>query len=338
MGSMSEDQNLLAETAERAFAEADPWVACERAGLANVMVREDAGGFGGGFEEAGIVLMAAGRSAANLPIAEAIFAAKLLSDAGIETGGNISLAAGCDGEIADGEIAFTGVLRNVSFGRNAERIAALIARNGKHLICCFPRAHATRIEERANPAGEPRDHLHFDSAKGEGGQTDWDAARLFRTMAWARACQMAGAMEAALALAARHVRDRQQFGRALASFQAIQQQMALFAEEAAAARMACVAAARAADRGDASFPMAAAKLRANQAAAVATNVAHQVHGAIGFTREYDLQRFTRRLWAWKSEFGNDRHWASEIGARVASAGHENFWQGLVSGFTHSPSP
>lgn len=332
---MSEHQNLLAETAGRAFAEADPWAAADAAGLPNVMMREEAGGFGGGFEDAAIVLMAAGRNAAALPIAEAILAAKVLSDAGLAAGGNISFAATNEGEaqVLAGEITFSGVLRNVSFGRDAERVAVLIEHGGKKLICSFARADATRIEERANPADEPRDHLHFTHAKGQCAETKWNAAQFFRSMAWARACQMTGAMEAALALAAAHVRDRQQFGRALASFQAIQQQMALFAEETAAARMACVAAARVADRGNAEFEMAAAKLRANQAASVATSVAHQVHGAIGFTREYDLQHFTRRLWAWKSEFGNDRHWASEIGARVAQHGSDNFWPGLVSGFT-----
>jgi acyl-CoA dehydrogenase len=333
-GYPGEHQNLLADTANRAFGEARPWEAAEAAGLANVMVREELGGFGGGFEDAGIVLMAAGRNAADLPIAEAIIAAKLSSEAGLETGANISLAAKCEGEIAEGENIFTGALKNVAFGRNADRIAALIERNGKHLICRFARSDATRIGQRANPAEEPRDHLYFERAKGECAETQWDAARLYRVMAWARACQMAGAMEAALALATRHVRERQQFGRPLAGFQAIQQQMALFAEETAAARMASVSAARAADRGEASFAMAAAKLRANQAAAVVTNVAHQVHGAIGFTREYDLQRFTRRLWAWKSEYGNDRHWAEEIGARVARAGNDGFWAGLVSGFAN----
>jgi len=323
-------EHLLAETAARVFAEKDPWAAAEAAGLANVMVREADGGFGGGYEDAAAVLMAAGRVAAALPIAEAIIAAKLLPDAGAR----VSLAARHDGraEIRGREIVFTGALRKAAFGRDAEIIVSLIAHGGKNLICAFSRADAERIEERANPADEPRDDLHFENAKARCAETDWDAARLFRAMAWARACQMCGAMDAALALAARHVRDRQQFGKPLASFQAIQQQLALFVEEAAAARTACVSAARAADRGEAVFEMAAAKLRANQAAAAATSVAHQVHGAIGFTREYDLQRFTRRLWAWKSEYGNDRHWASETGARVASAGSENFWPGLVRGF------
>jgi len=336
---MSEQQNLLGETAARVFAEKDPWQAALAAGLPNVMVREEAGGFGGGYEDAAIVLMAAGRAAAALPIGEAIIAEKLLSDAGIGSGGKVSLATKCEGDAQTrgSEIVFTGALRKVAFGRNAENVAALIESGGKNLICRFARADAKQIEERANPAEEPRDDLHFENAKGQCAATDWDTAKLFRTLAWARACQMSGAMDAALALAARHVRDRQQFGKPLASFQAIQQQLALFVEEAAAARTACVTAARAADRAHGAFELAAAKLRANQASATATSAAHQVHGAIGFTREYDLQRFTRRLWAWKSEYGNDRHWALEIGARVVREGSDGYWPGLVNGFTRSPS-
>ena len=327
-------EHLLAETAQRVFADAKDWRSIEEAGLPWVMVSEAAGGFGGGYEDAAVVLIAAGRHAVPAPIAEAIIAAKILSDAKLEVGASLSLARTCEGQsrIAGGEINFTGILHGVAFGRNVERVAALVEHDGRNLVAVFNRADVKQIEQHANPAGEPRDDFHFENVKGVCATTDWNADRLYRAMAFARACQMSGAMDAALALAATHVRDRQQFGKALASFQAIQQQMALFTEEAAAARAACAAAARAADRGEASFEMAAAKLRANQASATATNVAHQVHGAIGFTREYDLQRFTRRLWAWRSEYGNDRRWATEIGARVAREGNEGFWPGLVSGF------
>ena len=48
------------------------------------------------------------------------------------------------------------------------------------------------------------------------------------------------------------------------------------------------------------FEIAAAKLRANLAIDACTAIAHQVHGAIGFTHEYDLRHFTQRLWSWRS--------------------------------------
>jgi alkylation response protein AidB-like acyl-CoA dehydrogenase len=148
-------------------------------------------------------------------------------------------------------------------------------------------------------------------------------------MAMMLAAKMAGALGAALDLSVEYTRQRQQFGRPLASFQAIQQQLAVLAEEAAAADMAAAAAFRAADRGDAWFEIACAKLRANQAARIGTGIAHQVHGAMGFTAEYRLQHLTRRLWAWGSEHGNERHWADRIGARIAARGPANFWPDLV---------
>ena len=141
--------------------------------------------------------------------------------------------------------------------------------------------------------------------------------------------KMAGALNAALDLSVQYTRERQQFGKPLASFQAIQQQLAVFAEEAAAADLAAASAFRAADRGDAWFEIACAKLRANQAARISISIAHQVHGAMGFTAEYRLQHLTKRLWAWGSEHGNERYWADRIGARIAARGPENFWPDLV---------
>ena len=146
--------------------------------------------------------------------------------------------------------------------------------------------------------------------------------------------RMAGALAAALDLSVQYTRERQQFGKPLASFQAIQQQLAVLAEEAAAADMAAASAFRAADLvaeegGDAWFEIACAKLRANQAARVSTGIAHQVHGAMGFTAEYRLQHLTKRLWAWGSECGNERYWAERIGAHIAARGHRNFWPDLT---------
>jgi len=156
-------------------------------------------------------------------------------------------------------------------------------------------------------------------------------------MALAYTCQMAGAMETALGLTVQCARGRQQFGKALATFQAIQQQLAVFAEEVAATNMAAASACRARDRGPAHFEIAAAKLRANIAVGTVTSVAHQVHGAMGFTKEYKLQRLTKALWQWRSDYGNDRYWSDELGRIVARQGTSGFWPALVSPATIAPA-
>lgn len=155
----------------------------------------------------------------------------------------------------------------------------------------------------------------------------------FRHGAFARTAQIAGALDAALERTVEYANERQQFGRPLGKFQAVQQSLATFACEAAAANSAAVGAAQALDRDDAKdagFEIAAAKLRANRAAGTGTALAHQVHGAIGFTQEYPLHHLTRRMWTWRSEFGNDAYWARELGKSVIARGAENFWPDLTA--------
>jgi acyl-CoA dehydrogenase len=185
-------------------------------------------------------------------------------------------------------------------------------------------------------AGSLGDILGFaeDVAMGDPHKASHDG---FHRMALATACQMAGAMEAALALSVEYARARQQFGKALSTFQAIQQQLAVFAQEVAATNMAVASACRAFDRGSAPFEIAAAKLRANIAVGTATSVAHQVHGAMGFTKEYKLQKLTKALWQWRSDYGNDRYWADTLGKIAAMQGADGFWPMLVSPATIAPA-
>lgn len=145
---------------------------------------------------------------------------------------------------------------------------------------------------------------------------------------------MAGAMGRALALSIEHVNTREQFGRALGKFQAVQQSLAAMAcevraVEAAAAALAARLDAVGLDPVAADFEIAAAKLRANRAVGVVTSIAHQVHGAIGFTREYELNRVTIPLMRWRGEHGNDAHWAARLGRQVAGFGGKGLWKMLT---------
>jgi acyl-CoA dehydrogenase len=143
--------------------------------------------------------------------------------------------------------------------------------------------------------------------------------------AFLRVAQAAGALDAALAMSVEYANTRIQFGKPLSKQQAVQQNLAIFASEAAAVNVAGQAAARALDKGDALFEIAAAKLRTNTAIGIGTAIAHQVHGAIGFTQEYALHPFTTALMGWRSEFGNDAYWAAQLGAIAAKAGGAGLW-------------
>jgi alkylation response protein AidB-like acyl-CoA dehydrogenase len=151
----------------------------------------------------------------------------------------------------------------------------------------------------------------------------------------ARAMQMAGALEAILDLSVAYANERVAFGRPIGKFQAVQQSLARLAGEVAAA---LAAAGSAADTlaiagmgGEAAFlEVASAKIRVGQAAGEGAAIAHQVLGAIGFTREHVLHRFTRRLWAWRDDFGNESQWAVKLGNLVAAKGADALWPMLAA--------
>jgi acyl-CoA dehydrogenase len=147
--------------------------------------------------------------------------------------------------------------------------------------------------------------------------------------AFVRVGQAAGALDAALAMSIAHTNAREQFGKPLSKQQAVQQNLAIFACEAAAVNVAGQAAARALDNAsdskDALFEIAAAKLRTNKAIGTGTAIAHQVHGAIGFTMDYALHPLTTRLIGWRSEYGNDAYWADVLGGMASAHGGAGLW-------------
>lgn len=337
---MNEQRRMLADSVDRLFRDAGAqaaaegwngalWQQVEEIGLPLLLAPEEAGGVGGSWEDAYVVLHPLGYYTVALPVAEAMLAARLLAGAGIELpGGPITVAPKAAGRLENG--CFTGELSGVPWGAQAEHIAAVIAQDGKYFVMLLPRAGAASMEETSNLADEPRATLRFrEIAVQAAASTQREAARLFEYCALLRVAQVAGALESALARTIAYAKERTQFGKPIGNFQAVQQQLALFGNEAAATACAARVALRAADRGDAAFEIAAAKLRANVAINTGTAVAHQVHGAIGFTREYELRHATQRLWSWRTEFGNDRYWSGVLGNAVLGFGPDNFWTELT---------
>jgi acyl-CoA dehydrogenase len=110
----------------------------------------------------------------------------------------------------------------------------------------------------------------------------------------------------------------------------VQQQIAALASQVAAGSAVAQAAAEANAAGLARFEIAAAKARIGEAVAVVAGVAHQVHAAMGFTHEHALHRSTRRLWAWRDEFGTETEWQAWVGTVAAQLGGEALWPYIVA--------
>jgi acyl-CoA dehydrogenase len=321
---MNDQQRMIAEMAGELFADlaAKPrgdgdWDAIEQVALPALLLSEEQGGFGGSWEDALIVFRLAGYNALALPLVEATIAAALAGSAGPQGRGTIAPAA--DGDIRNGR--FTGCIKGAAWGDASSFVVAPSPDGGSMLA---PTTDA-EAETSLSISGEPRTTWRVSNASIVPLDVD-----VFALGALARSAQIAGALDAALAMAVGYVNERQQFGRPLAKFQAVQQNLASFACEAAAANCAALGAAQARTRGQARYEIAAAKLRANRAVGVGTAIAHQVHGAIGFTEEYPLHPLTRRLWTWRSEFGSDGHWSAILGDIICERGADNFWPDMTA--------
>lgn len=302
------------------------WSALEASDLTRVGVPEERGGPGGGWPEAAAVLRACGRHAAPVPIAEtSVLAGWLLADAGLDVPrGPLGLARGEGLEITGGELR--GLAPRVAWARQAKVIVAIAkVRGGLGVAVVDPAA--CRITPGQNLAREPRDGVLFDGVPVAVTRVaDGAAERLVRRGALARAIQMTGALDRILELTVSHVRSREQFGRPLVQFQAVQQEIARLAGEVAGAGAAVEAAIAAPDDEAA---VASAKTRTGLAAAEATRIAHQLHGAIGVTQEHRLHHFTSRLWSWRDEYGGERTWAARLGRIVAAMGPDEYWAWLT---------
>jgi acyl-CoA dehydrogenase len=210
-------------------------------------------------------------------------------------------------------------------------------------------AGEARVTPEVNLAGLPSDGVTVggaDSKAASGGDVTRGAvgrgtaaADLITLLgALARSVQIAAALSRCQDLSVTYARQRRQFGRALADLPVIQQELAALAGEAAAAQATSRAAIGEAAGGPADWwtapthaaarAVAAAKVRAGLAATAGARSAHQIHGAIGITREYELHVHTRSLWAWRDEYGAERTWARRLGETVR-ASPDGLWASMA---------
>jgi acyl-CoA dehydrogenase len=340
-------QRMLAENcgpdvvaeAERDWPEA-LWALAERAGLPLAPVPLTAGGGGASVADTLAMARLAAAHAAPIPLGETgLLAGRLLAAAGLELPPGPLAAAwrGVSARSLPGRaLILSGVAQRVPWGHRARRVAVL-ADGPDGPEACSVDPTACVIREGRNVAGEPRDDLVFDRVEVPAGRhgavSGIDRSALEELAALLRAAQIAGALSRATSLTVAYAGQRRQFGRPIARFQAVGQQLAMLAAEDAAANAAVDLALSALDAGrEASVEIAVAKVRAGQAAGAGSEIAHQIHGAIGFTREHPLHHFTRRLWAWREEHGNETVWGRALGERALAAGEAGLWA-LITGTT-----
>jgi acyl-CoA dehydrogenase len=233
-----------------------------------------------------------------------------------------------------GRFTLTGAVTDIAWAGVASHVAVLAPAPAGIEGSVLALVDASRLPatDAFNLAGEPRGSLVLDEAPASGALlTEAQAGEVRARYALARAVQLAAALEQVLAWTVQYAGERHQFGRPLGKFQAIQMELAEMAGEVTAVTALTDAAVQSLDRGspDLVLAAAAAKVRAGAAVEVVARLAHQVHGAIGFTQEHKLHHLTRRLWSWRDEAGSDLAWARVLGAGLLADGPDGLWPALT---------
>lgn len=271
------------------------WTVIQESGLLDAMVPEDRGGAGLAAEDVSAVVIGCGEHLVPAPVAETIVGRAIIAHSGA--------AIPVDGPIVLWPQSADGMLRSQcapTFCRGAFALTQL----GDTF---------TLVELHA---GDPDAfNLTPASIKPSAGTLIAFERQGVDLMSWAGAilaASMAGAMNTVLAISIDHASTRIQFGRPLSKFQAIQHHLAVMAEQVASANAAARFAFMTNTRVQNPWRAAVAKCIVNEAAELTCGLAHTVHGAIGISKEHDLQLYTRRLKRWQLSFGSESYWAREI--------------------------
>jgi acyl-CoA dehydrogenase len=310
------------------------WKALQQTGFSDVPVPEELGGAGGTVTDAVELLRAAGANAAPVPLAEAgLVGGWLLASAGLTLPQGVRTVLPPDATLRlDGDRLF-GSAPAVPWGHRAEHVVGLV--DGVVVLAPGPAAQSgPTVSRGVNLADEPRDTITFDGtpvtarADAPAGVTEQS---LWERTALGRAALMTGAVGAVAAMTLRYSNQREQFGRPIGRFQAVQAHLVTIHQQATIVASAIDGATAAVELGRGGFEIACAKVLADRAAQLVTAAAHQTHGAIGMTKEYPLHYLTRRLWAWRDEAGGHNRWATGLGAALVDQGPDALYPAIQSG-------
>lgn len=347
---MASDQDLVVETVRGLLARHEPfdptperrwdaglWSALAENGLTGVGLPESAGGSGGELADAVAIVRTLASGAGAVPVAEQLLVA-----------GPAVIAAGLPLPPVDEPLTFghaehvrattagdgwtlTGTVADVPWGATAAHVALLASGPDGAVLALLPTA-GLPASGAVNLAGEPRSTLELDGVPAVAAALNTAQVRELRAgYALARAVQLTAALEQVLAWTVQYAGERQQFGRSLAKFQAIQMELAEMAGEVTAVTALTDAAVQALHHGSDDFWLAAAaaKVRAGAAVEVVARLAHQVHGAIGFTQEHKLHHLTKRLWSWRDEAGSELVWSKVLAQGLLADGPDGLWPALT---------
>ena len=315
------------------------WAQMAELGWTALALPADIGGGGGGLADLCVLAEELGRAAASTPlVATAGFAATFLGAveptaatrdtlSTLATSGAVITPALVDAAGRDERSAPSSVLSETHAGATISGaktmvpyvsvaqvlLVSLTTPDGESAVVAVDRdAAGVKWTRHGAMGGDPLFHVEFDKvpvpadrvlARGPAAERAIDAGLDAATVL--ATAEAVGCCEGMIRLASEHASSRQQFGRVIGSYQAVSHRLADMRINTDACRLLVAEAAWMLDQGrDATLEVAGTKVFANEVMVDMVHAAHTVHGAIGYTTEYDLQLYTRRARAFCLSHGD----------------------------------
>lgn len=319
---LDEQQQAIGDLADRILGErtgTDAWEALVEADLVQLALPEDAGGSGLGVLEAALVARQVGRHVVLVPYWANVAASLALAGparrflpAGKEHVA-VGLWGAVDAAVSGPAWRLDGTLSPVPWARGAKGLVVAAAGD---LFYVDAGADGVELVDEAVITGEPTCTVQLDGAQAE---FVGDTSRLRRHVDLLLTSTMLGVCEEALAMTARYVTERHQFGSPIGTFQAVAHRCADAYIDTEAVRLTTYQAAWQLDAGwDAAEAVAVAALWACDAGHRVLHAAQHLHGGIGMDTDYPLHRYFRWATVLESLLGGPHDALARLGTGLSA--------------------
>ena len=302
----------------------EAWRGVVEAGWLSALAPEEAGGLGLGAFDLALALEETSKTVMMTPLIEAASAIWAIAEAQ----GDLDLATGLivpatsppaqsykgRQEVRLREGMLDGVLSFVPFADHAEAFVVEAATDGVAALCLAPRSSkGLTIETIDNVDGSTSSTLTFDHVRIEeaqvlarGEKAAAIAAKMHDLLSLGASVELLGVAQAALDITLDYIKLRQQFGKPIGSFQALQHRAVNCYVDLELNRSLIYAVLSAWD-ADAAHPamVSAVKARLSRCGLDTVRAALQLHGAIGYTDEHDIGVYYKRAVALAAKYGNE---------------------------------
>jgi acyl-CoA dehydrogenase len=295
-------------------------------GLAGIGMPEDNGGSGGSLADLVVVVRELARAGLSTPIVEASTSSYAVDAAAGESFETIVVAPDLD-------VSSNAVTANLTQVPFADRATGLVIVTASSVVTVPLAGESVTVEPSHDIADLPDARVHLAGASVAHISGGPGAARVIDRLALTRSAALLGIAWGAYELTRKYVMEREQFGAPLVKIPAVSTTLAQMAVRTRFAQSALDRATAAC--ADAHTPelhrfgaVSAARISAATAATLVARTSHQLHGAVGITAEYDLHRYTSKLWALRDADQSEFAYCGRLGARVREEGEIELWDSI----------